>query len=448
MRLSGGTSKFVWIVLLSASACGEVRSAGPDGGGSDSGVGDSGGTGAGNVDGTVLDVFGTPLSGANVRLGTMMVTTAGDGQFHFAAVPSSYDLDVVTTDASSLKRLTAFRGLTTRTPEVQVLVTTSGAQTTPVSGNFAGVTFPLPSGQHIALSDTDEYFGFDQPTLPGGEDITASSFSGATGVWLGKPTFQGTIWAHQFTSSSTGAVTAYNAYARIPTSMTAGTPKTVTIAMTPLSTATVAGTVTSLPAGAGTASVAIALKHASDPFGHFLGGSTSTTGSFSIASPSGASLSVNVFASAGTTSGGITEMFWLWKANVASSATNVSLAFGTPATYGGPANGATGVKSDATFSWSAGTPAGVYMLVITCEASANYAATIFTTGTSVKLPDTTALGATWPLTKSCTWSIVLYGVVSSVDGVVAANGRNKLDRPNGPLDGARTETDGYSFTTE
>ena len=356
-----GCSKLSCLVLV--AACGSVKAM------EDGSVGDVGGDDDApfaNVDGTVLDVFGSPLSGANVRIGTTMVTTGGDGQFHFTAVPPTYDLDVVTTDPNNLKRVTGFRGLTTRTPEVDV--SASGVQTTQVSGSFTGVAFPLPTGQHIALSDTEEYFGFDQPTMPGGEDITAPNFSAATGVWIGKPTFQGTIWAIQFTRMGS-TTTAYNGFSRIPASMTAGTPKVVAgIAMTALSTATLSGNVTGVPVG-GTASVAIALKHASDPFGHFVGESTSTAGAFSLPAPSGGSISVNVVATAGTTSGGIMQSFNVWKANVPSNATNVSLAFGTAATYGGPANGATGVKSDATFTWSAGTPAGVYLIDINCGAA-------------------------------------------------------------------------------
>jgi hypothetical protein len=233
--------------LVLVAACGSVKAM------EDGSVGDVEDDDApfANVDGTVLDVFGSPLAGANVRIGTTTFTTGGDGQFHFTAVPPTYDLDVVTTDPNNLKRVTGFRGLTTRTLEVDVFA--SGVQTTQVSGSFTGVAFPLPAGQHIALSDTEEYFGFDQPTMPGGEDITTPNFSGATGVWFGKPTVQGTIWALQFTKTGT-TTTAYNGFSRIPASMTAGTPKGVAgIAMSALSTATLSGNVTGLPVG-GTAS--------------------------------------------------------------------------------------------------------------------------------------------------------------------------------------------------
>lgn len=445
MACAWWTSRVFGVAVISLSACGSVKNTPADatsdgttdnpGGGSDAALAD--------VTGTVLDVFGTPLADAHVRIGADMITTGGDGQFHFAAVPPSYDLDVVTADASGVKQVTGYRGLTSRTPEVGV--SASSVQTAPVSGSFAGVTFPLPSGQHIALSDTEQYFGFDQPTVLG--DITTSSFSGGTGVWFGKPMFQGTIWAVQYTQTGT-AITGYNAYSRIATSMTAGTAKVVTVVMTPLSTATVSGTVSSVPPAAGSAGVSVVLKHASDPFGHFVGDSASTTSAFSLPAPSGGSISVNVVASASSSSGGLSQSYHVWKANVPSSTTNVSLAFGTAAAFGAPANSATGVKSDATFSWSAGTPAGAYKLDITCAAGSNYAATIFTTGTSVKLSDTAPLGAVWPLTKACTWTVTLYGTVTSVDGAAVANARNKLDRFNGPVDGSWTMTSGFGFTTE
>ena len=402
-----------------------------------------------NVDGTVLDVFGQPMSGANVRIGTAVMTTGGDGQFHFTAVPPTYDLDVVTTESGGLKRLTGYRGLTTRAPQVQV--SAFALQMTSVSGSFSGVTFPLGTNQHIMLADTEEYFGFDQPTLPGGDDVKATTFSGATAVWFGKTTFQGTIWAIEYTGTSTQAITAYNGYARIPLSLTAGTPGTVNgISLTPLSTSTLSGTVSSIPAGAGSASVSVALKHAADPFGHFVGGSTSTTGAFSLAAPNATgSISVNVVAQAGTSSAGVSTSYTIWKANVPSNTTNVALAFPTAPSYGSPVNGATAVAGNETFTWSAGTPAGVYMLDISCGSAApNYAATIFTAGTSVQMPDTSALGATWPGTESCTWKINFYSEAANVDAVTAANARNKLDRYNGPVDGSLTQVSGFSFTTQ
>src|SRR3982751_1301932 len=90
------TSQLWLIALLALSSCGEVLKISGDGG-IDSAI--DAPPVAADITGTVLDVFGTPLSGANVRVGTTMVTTGGDGQFHFALVPATYDLDVVTTDA-------------------------------------------------------------------------------------------------------------------------------------------------------------------------------------------------------------------------------------------------------------------------------------------------------------------------------------------------------------
>ena len=448
MAQAGWAYKLLGLAIVTMAACGQVKATAIDANTTkpaDASTTDTSGSDVplAAVNGTVLDVVGEPLSGAQVRIGSDVVITGGDGQFQFAAVPPTYDLDVVTPDATGGKVLTGYRALTSRTPEVGVAIS-GGAQTTSVSGSVVGTTFPLPTGQHIALADTDEYFGFDQPTLPGAEDLTTSSFSG-TGVWLVKPTFQGTIWAIQSTKPS-NTTTAYNAYSRISTSLTAGTPASITVAMTPLSTATLSGTVSSIPAAAGLATVNIVFKHAADPFGHFVGESVTTTGAFSIATPSGGSISVNVVTESGTSSGGISQSYEVWKANVPSNSTNVSLAIGTAPVFGSPANSSTGVPSNATFSWTPASPAGVHELDITCM-SAKYSATIFTTGSSVQLPDTTALGATWPLTSSCTWTVTAFGT-TAVDDVVAANGRNKMQEPNGPVDGARVQTTGFGFTTE
>jgi hypothetical protein len=472
MRAAALFTALVPVLAALASCVGDDPTSGPpatpaDGGGDatsgptpdSGGGGDSGGANDGgdvdsgalvDIDGDVVDLFGNLVADAKVRVGATTVTTGGDGHFHFALVPATYDLDVVSPGPGGQKEITSFRGLTTRSPKANVNhAVSSVVKTTSFAGTFSS-PLSYTTNEHLKITDTEQYFGFAQPTVLS-DPSAGSSFSGGTAVWFGNPATPLTIWSYKFIAPTVGSnPTAFTGFYRSEIQVTAGTPVTNYNVMLAAgtSTATLTGTVVSLPPGAATATVLASFKLSADTFGSYFHETTNVTNAFSIATPTGANMVVNVIAEAGSSSGPITHGHKVWKANAAPNATGVALTFGTPPSFATPADAATGVTNATAFTWTAGSPAGVYMLTITCGTGATgYRVTLFTTATSATPTDASALGADWPTGASCTWDLTLYGKATTVNTMAVANARNRLDRPIGPVDGILETAAGYGFST-
>lgn len=392
----------------------------------------------------MTDVFARPVPGATVRVGAVIVNSDTSGRFHLAGVPATYDLDVVAPSKGNGKGVTSFRGLTTRNPEVTV----EGEyvlRTAPVSGTFTAVS--LGSNQHVRVTDVDTATGFDHQAISTNE---TGAWSG-TATWAGPTTSPLTFWMWKYGAiGSEGEPTAFFGYTTVRRNAVAGVgDDTLSSSLTAVTTASLSGSVMDIPSPASSALVFIVMKHSLDRYGHALSPKLDVSGAFTMATPSGTGLSVNVIAQTGGNVGPLSESHRVWKANAASNATGVTLAFGTGARPVSPGHSTTGVKNDATFDWTAGSPAGVYELVIRCGSGpSEYVATVYTTATTASPSDAGMIGAPWPASNSCNWGVTLFQKITTVDAVVAVAGaRNELEQGNGPKDGAFVRSFGNGFTT-
>jgi hypothetical protein len=398
-----------------------------------------------DIDGHVTDLFARPVPGATVRVGAVIVNSDTSGHFHLTGVPATYDLDVVAPSKTNGKGVTSFRGLTTRNPEVTV----EGehvSRTAAVSGTFMP-TVSLGANEHVRVTDVDTMTGFDHQAISTNE---TGAWSG-TAMWAGPTTSPLTFWMWKYGAiGSEGEPTAFFGYATVRRNAVAGMgDNSLSSGLTAVTTASLSGSVTDIPSPASSALVFIVMKHSLDRYGHTLSPKLGVNGAFTMATPSGTGLSVNVIAQTGANVGPLSENHFVWKANAASNATGVTLAFGTPARPVSPAPSATGVKNDAIFDWSAGSPAGVYELVIRCGSGASeYVATVYTTAKTAAPSDAGMIGAPWPASTSCNWGVTLFQKITTVDAVVAVAGaRNELEKGNGPKDGAFVRSFGYGFMT-
>jgi hypothetical protein len=141
--------------------------------------GGGGGGGSGGpvtVSGTVVDLSGVPLGGANVVLDAdtaNLVTTGADGAFTFAKVTQPYSLTV-----KSGTSIEEYHALKRSNP--QIVFGGSGLRRSAnLSGSVTGPTLPLPTGQRIVLGGTNGVLTTGSPSS------TSGAFSTKTFLWTG-----------------------------------------------------------------------------------------------------------------------------------------------------------------------------------------------------------------------------------------------------------------------
>ena len=395
------------------------------------------------IEGDIIDAYARPVANATIRAGSAQTTTSATGHFQIPDVTPTYDLDVLAPSRANGKAITSFRGLTTRTPEVSV----EGVYELRLA-SISGSSAARGTDQHLLFQSVDQTTGLAGDAII----VDPSATWSATATWKGATKSEASIWSLSYTTASghgpNDAPTSFGAYQVFRKTLNTTTAAaTVTSDLVPVGSATLSGSVVTLPAPAGSAIVSIALKNTNDRYGLPITSSLLPNGSFSITTAT--TLSANVIGQAGGNDGDFGDTHYVWKANQAANAQNVVLAFGTAARSVSPRNGAAAVTGSTTFTWTAGSPAGVYRLDVRCvNGTEEYVATVYTTTANAVPPDASALGAQWPVGGSCGWGVTLYQKAATVDAVVAtATSFLELTSTNGPVDGAYAVSSGYTFTT-
>lgn len=343
--------------------------------------------------GRVLDRNGRAMVGATVIVkGRPAVTAGAWGEFRVDGVVPPYDVSVVYGI-----RGTSYPGVQRRNPVLQLVGNDGWVQQRFVSGPVTGLT--LGSGE----------------TLVGAVGSSANASLAASETSSGSDTFLSARLAYLGTTTPTATLHALRLQPgvdvpTIPIAYGSSGPRSVfsefPMTMAPVASASVAGTVTPL-AGAITDAWVGAAANFGGGARILLGTSVAAAPAFKFALPTGVGATADLMVAALTDNG---RSYTLKKgiAPGSSAITINSLPVPTPTS---PAAGATGIKAGSTFSWT-GVPGAVYAVVI-----GGYV--VFTTSTSISLPDFVAIGAAPSSVAMSLWSVFAYEA-SSVDALLAA----------------------------
>jgi hypothetical protein len=387
------------------------------------------------VNGTVVDGQGIPVANANVRIAGLDAKTDGSGKFTLNA-PPTYDVMVASSTTGTTetlttttgKKLTAFFGLSTRTPTLQVAAATQQS-----------TTLALTTTGLAAVGSSDVVNFVTAPTTASSSsffDQTASQ----TVKWGGAAPSTGVLWAYHTTLTG-GIPTAWKGVAGpVNYNFPAGNA-----ALTVPFSGTVATSAFNVTIDASGHSVFRAFlgheRQAGARIVFLLFGFTGS--SITATMPNLGASSVTVWATSPTGAN-----VQLWRVGVKLPATTALKLPTGDLTTTAPAADATGVGVGTTFSWSA-PPQRAFHVRINCgTAPASYLADFLTTTPSFVLPDSSALGVPVPAQKSCTWVVDAFEPATNADGLVGPVGWvGRLDSTRGATDGSTFGTQAKKFTT-
>ena len=363
------------------------------------------------VHGTVMDVTQQPLVGLQVYLiggAGGPQTTAADGSFAFQAVAVPFNLAVV--DAAT-ERVLVLRGLTRADPTVQTLQSVPAPRHVDVSGQIDGAS--VSAGQVGAVLVGGPGTGHGMIDIASG-----TSFAGSY-EWYGPSTVPATLFGVVAEVDASGVPTAFHAFGSVATTVSDGaTVSGVDVPLAPVSTAHVGGTLTAGPGVTLDQMVGIYVFRDGQRVASVTPSSRPASGTFDIALPAAAAASLTMVATGSTASADVLG----WRAGLTAADSGIDLTLRAPAAASAPADGATGVAPDATFSWTTATDA-VYVLNVNPDASGP-SLTVVTASGEAALPDLSSLGIATPLAGAAYhWSVTTVGGYSSTD---AATGRDGL----------------------
>jgi hypothetical protein len=394
------------------------------------------------VNGTVTNANGQPLAAATVLItsGTFSQSAVSDanGAFSVAHVPTPYNATIIDTSGTETVAI-QYQGLTTADPVLNdEAAAGSTNRTASLAGQITGGSFPEASGYSTVL-----FFASPQVDSFGPTVATDGTFSGAV-HWAGPTSTTGSLYALQAHTVAGLPVDfpGYGSLSNVALQDT-GSVADQNVALSPVTTGTVSGTFT-LPPGLTIFETTLFLVPEPGVRLTFVV-DTSTAPTFSYTTPaiSNANLTLGLLASGneGTST--------LRKAGLSANATGLALDVQPPPTQTLPALNATGVTVATTFSWTG--PPGVYLLIVGPCGQCSGGATgpiflVYTTTTTVTIPDLTAVGVTLPASTKYSWQVFAFGPGTSMDDFAVAV-------PGGfyglidPADGYFTAAPNSYFTT-
>ena len=367
------------------------------------------------VRGRVLDSAGASVSGAGVLIsGHDVIHSGGDGTFQLASVFPPYDLAVA--DAAGTSS-TVYQGLSTDSPTAILQMPATHRKVSAISLKLAGLTFPVPSGpvrsNLLRLILSAQEFGSVRFDL---DPATGAVQPGPTVEWDGAATIsvgaRVEVWSFENTREPKGY------YSRSTVSLTDGEATVITANIAQV--------------GAGSSFFDF-LFNANSPPGY---GSAEleareyfASSEIFVSQPGGV-LAVGyagrVWGVPGATAGGVAfamgaggEVTWSntlgFAAGVRDSQAAPSQLFLEPAVSLVQPGDATAPSAPLQFSWMDSSRSGTYRLQVQ---TAGKQLTVFTTSTSLAVPDLSSLGFSFGSGASYTWRVWRYaGNLSSPDAL-------------------------------
>jgi hypothetical protein len=349
------------------------------------------------VAGSVKDAYGKGIAGATVLIGAQTTTTDGIGAFSLGNVTTPYDATVVQGSASR-----TYKGLTRGDPTL----------VSPQLGNppnHGTVTGSVSGGDSLPAPSDRTAVAWGSPEITAKATVANNPWTLNLG-WAGASSTLGNVHALQWTPTS-GMPTAYKGYgvSNGVSVDTGGNTTGVAVAMTAPTASTIGGTI-ALPAG-----VSLLFKDLSIDFADGASFAVATdlgsATAFSYAVPGGigSTATVSVSGSYPGTGGTFARVSGL---TPGSTATSITLL--VPTTYSTPLDGATGVTTSTDFTWTP-LPGAVYLVSIFSTVAGAPSYGVFTSATSTRIPDLSALGITLPASATYSWAIQPVAPWASVD---------------------------------
>jgi hypothetical protein len=364
------------------------------------------------VSGTVVDLSGHPFAGQTVVIssGTFSRTQVTDvtGAFSVEGVPTPYNATVVD---SGGERVTSYQGLTRTDPTLTDAISQSPNRRATLGGQLTGGTYP----ESDQLETT---FAFSSPeTFTPLAALSSGSYQ-AQVQWSGPETTSGTLYALQldFGAQPGPGYLGYGVRENVALA-DMGTSTGQDVALSPVTSGTLSGTVTAAPGYSVYETNVQLLVAPTVPLFLFGFAYIPSGGSpFSYVTPSieGTSLLLSEAAQGPAGAYVATQMA------LSANATGVALTLPAAPTLNLPADGATGVTPTTSFSWTA-FPSGVHVFQVYSGGSAFLLVTSASTATLADFsPQTPLSSATY------TWDVIGYAPAASVDALAAAGGLHQF----------------------
>lgn len=360
------------------------------------------------VDGHVLTVVGTPLSAIGVSSQGRAATSAADGSFRLTGLSIPYDLTLAS--AAGVGGMHVFEGLTTPAP---VVVPQFPAPPGPgMPTRSADLDGTVLGGAAVALDHVAVVCVEGQDFAVFGCDRLAAGAAtyAFTATWFGAAAEAAVrVHALYFERDGNGLPIGYVGYGAVDAVVNDGVPATLPVALEPVPTARLQGTVAVPPAMTLTAVQGFARFGRSSTLMVFQ--TPSVVSGVDVLMPAlpGMTYDVVAIASAG---GSASSLAWLGRAGPTAG----TLAVPEPPVLVAPAPGATGVDFATTFT---ATDPGAVRTFVWYPLVGGPQVALTTARSSVTIPDPATVGLPFAAGASCAWMVIGLGV-TDVDAAGSA----------------------------
>lgn len=396
-------------------------------------------TGPITVNGFVKDYYGQPVSGAAVIItGKTPVTTTASGTFSIPNVTIPYDISLI---VSSTKTAVVYKGLSRSDPKLWYLG--PGTSVVYYNASISG-TVPAASGKItrvIFVSGTNySYTTADQ---------TAGTYSLNISWREAIDSLAGKIYVLRYTTNTSGLPIDYDAYgSKVLTVKNGVTHSNQNFSVSDLSNpseTTMSGTIVrptdytlsyrTLNIQLDGALIYIAQEYTSPVPDNF---------SYIVPSVAGITFAVTVHASKTSTPNNPSSYFR--KTGIAPGSSGVNIKLETAPHLALPLHNSTNVDTLTDFTWSQGGGEGINLVEFYSGVSTNPTYYIFTMGSSLRLPNFSALALGLPANTAYMWRVYRYLPVNSIDNAASDTFRNLL--MFGTTDYGSSNSERFNFTTK
>jgi len=246
----------------------------------------------------------------------------------------------------------------------------------------------------------------------GGGVATAPDTAGSytfNAQWLSGTTQAGTLYGLQWRRGASGAPIAFLGYGAVPMTLTASQDSYVSLPFSQVSTAQLTGSITP-PAGYPVPSIQLTQKLGNSSYVLWSTRTTDATAMIPVIAAGASSLYAMT-----SSNGASVEVVHPALAGV----TDVSFAMPSPATLTSPV-----IATGAPIEFDAPTGA-VYQIKITTTGAQPYAFNLVTTETTTTMPSIPEVAM--PSAQTCTWQVLGYGPVATIDDAATADGMTDVD---------------------
>ena len=380
------------------------------------------------MNGFVKDINGAAINAAAVIVsGKAPVISGSNGSFSVTDVTTPYDITLV---MSTQKIAVVYKGLTRPDPVLQFPQTTGTSRNATISGSV-----PISSAvTRVFFTSGIKLWSTTANTGNGLYTINASWYD-TTSV------FSGELRVLRWTTSG-GLPSNYNGYGSRNLAITAGgtfpNNNFVTGDLSDPAEQNISGSVVR-PTGFTT----VNQRNIDILFGNAWmiiateSGSLADAFSYAVANITGATF--GVYARASTNR--FTSFF---RSGLSGGATGLSVTLETAPQLSLPVNNATNVDTVITFQWAQGGGIGVNRVIIS-DGGGNPQFYIYTTGTSLQIPNLAAQGLGLPSNTNYQWYVERYYPLSSTNDVASDSYRDLTSYNSGDLGWMFSET--FTFTT-